>query len=255
VITLAKSQRMVVISDLHLGNPFSSVRNKTVRFIRWAAAQGYDFCINGDGFEVAQVSVARMGRDVPDVLQALRDAVAKGVSVYYVVGNHDIVFEHFLADWGGFKLAPFLNVHCDSGRFRVEHGHLYDPFFVKSPRMYEFCTWLGGFALALHPSIYRLWIAFERAKSRLRVLRRGGIVGEPAAFFGAASELAARGFDGVIFGHTHHVGQARLPLEAVYLNPGSWMLGSTYVKIEKGRAELCQFSDPTASAGGERHVG
>jgi UDP-2,3-diacylglucosamine pyrophosphatase LpxH len=239
MITKAETEKMVVISDLHLGNPFSSVRRRTVEFIDWAAAHGYDICINGDGFEVAQVSLRRFTHDVPEVLQALRAAISRGRQVYYVVGNHDIVFEHFLLDWSGFKLAPFLNVTCGEGRIRVEHGHLYDPFFVASPRLYEFCTWVGGLMLAVHPSLYRAWIRFEKLKSRFR--RGANIQGESKRFFESAAKIEARGFDSVVFGHTHHMGQSTLPLGGVYLNPGSWMLSNHYVKIEGGQAKLDYF--------------
>jgi len=243
MITRADSPRMVVISDLHLGNPFSSVRRRTVSFIHWAAANGYDICVNGDGFDVAQVSLGRFTHDVPEVLQALRGAIDKGSAVYYVVGNHDIVFEHFLIDWGGFKLAPFLNVRCGNLRVRVEHGHLYDPFFVLSPRLYDFCTWLGGLALALHPSLYRSWIRFERLRSRF-TRKRGmsGIEGEPLSFFESAGRIEARGFDAVVFGHTHHTGWAELPLGGRYINPGSWMLSPHFVKIEDDKTELVNFA-------------
>lgn len=239
MITQIETKKMIVISDLHLGNPFSSIKSKTVRFIDWAAKEGYDICLNGDAFEVAQVSFQRLALDVPEVLQALKRAMQKGTRVFYVVGNHDIVFEHFLNDWGGFKLAPFLNIRCEDGRYRVEHGHLYDPFFVRSPRLYEFCTWLGGFALKLHPSIYRLWILFEKTKSKLRA-KSNAIPGEPPSFPSAAKEILRRGFDCVVFGHTHHRGRMNFD-EGLYLNPGSWMISSTYVKIEGGKAELCEF--------------
>jgi UDP-2,3-diacylglucosamine pyrophosphatase LpxH len=244
MITEISSDRLVVLSDLHLGNPFSHARRSTVELIEWASREGCDICVNGDGFDVAQVSMAKLIRDVPEVLQALRNARARGSRVYYVVGNHDIVFEHFLADWGFFQLAPFLNVNCAGARFRVEHGHLYDPFFVRFPRLYDFCTWLGGFLLKVHPSLYRAWIGFEKMKGRLRRRAGGsvpGIVGEPAAFFGAAARLETRGFDGIVFGHTHHAGSAPLPLGGIYLNPGSWMLGSKYVLIANGAAELRDF--------------
>jgi len=236
VITRIRSKRMVVISDLHIGNPFSGVRRKTVDFIHWASSSGYDICLNGDGFDVAQVSLSRLTQDLPEVLQALKNAAARGRSVYYVVGNHDILFEHFLNDWGGVQLAPFLNVDCGAARFRVEHGHLYDPFFIAYPRLYDFSTWLAGFALKVHPSLYRSWIAFEKFMGRKR-----GIAGERASFLCAAAKLEERGFDGVVFGHTHHRGVARLPLGGAYLNPGSWMLSSTYVTIENGVAELREF--------------
>ncbi len=244
MITQVTSPKMVVISDLHLGNPFSCVRRRTVDFIHWAAREGYDICVNGDGFDVAQVSLGRFTHDVPEVLQALKTAILAGRSVYYVVGNHDIVFEHFLIDWGGFKLAPFLNVKCGDLRVRVEHGHLYDPFFVASPRLYDFFTWLGGLLLALHPSLYRAWIRFERLKSRFS--RRSGvpaIPGESPSFFESASKIESRGFDAVVFGHTHHTGSAQLPLGGRYINPGSWMLSPHFVIIEGELVTLSNFGD------------
>lgn len=241
MITRIATDRLAIVSDLHLGNPFSDVRAKTVAFVDWVSREGFDLCINGDGFEVTQLSFSRVSRDVPDVLRALKMAMQRGTKVYYVVGNHDIVFEHFLNDWGGFKLAPFLNVESGSRRYRVEHGHLYDPFFVSSPRLYDFCTWMGGFLLKVHPRFYRLWIRFERLRSRLRAERERGIIGEHPNFLAAASELEARGFDGVVFGHTHHGGRVELPGGGWYLNPGSFMLSSNFVKIVEGRLELSSF--------------
>ena len=242
MITSVEIRNLIIVSDLHLGNPFSRVKEKTVRFIEWIAENRLDLCINGDGFEITQVALTRVASDVPEVLQALKAAMKKGVNVYYVVGNHDIFFEHFLNDWGGFKLAPFLNVQSGNGRFRVEHGHIYDPFFVKYPKLYELSTWLGGFALKVHPALYRLWIEFEKVKGRFRVWRNKGIVGEPSSFQAAAREITARGFDGIVFGHTHHSGDVSLDGGGRYVNPGSWMLSDNYVKITDGKLELCQFN-------------
>jgi len=235
---------MVVVSDLHLGNPFSQVKTKTIAFIEWASENGYDLCINGDGFEITQVSLKRVASDVPEVLQALKSAMKKGVNIFYVVGNHDIFFEHFLSDWGGFKLAPFLNVHNAGCRFRVEHGHLYDPFFVRYPRLYELGTWFGGFALKIHPSLYKLWIWFEKNRSRFLFWQKRGIAGEPESFRKAASEIQQRGFDGIVFGHTHHTGELSLQDGGKYINPGSWMLCSSFVKIEEGVLSLCEYPHP-----------
>ena len=135
MITEIRDQKLVVISDLHLGNPFSQAKKSTVEFFYWAAANGYDIVINGDGFEIAQVSFAKIARDVPEVFHAIKSFTNRGRNVYYVIGNHDIVMEHFLNDWGGFKMAPFLNVWSGDKRIRVEHGHLYDPAFVNNPEL------------------------------------------------------------------------------------------------------------------------
>ena len=245
MITDIVADRLAVISDLHLGNPFSRAKHNTLDFVYWLAQNNYDLCINGDGFEIAQVSFKKLARDVPEVLHALKSLTQKGRNVYYVVGNHDIVFENFLNDWGGFKVAPFLNVWSGTQRIRIEHGHLYDPFFVRSPEMYEFLTWVAGFALTVHPNLYRLWIQFEKFKSKFVWKSKGhGIEGEHQAFMEAATELSERGFDHIVFGHTHHVGQVDLGNGKHYYNPGSWLMGTTYVGIDRGQLSMNVWERP-----------
>jgi UDP-2,3-diacylglucosamine pyrophosphatase LpxH len=250
MITTIRDRKLVVISDLHLGNPFSRAKSSTIEFFHRAAAEDYDIVINGDGFEIAQVAFSKIAKDVPEVFHAIKSFTARGKQIYYVIGNHDIVLENFLNDWGGFKMAPFLNVWSGDLRIRIEHGHLYDPFFVKHPEMYEFLTWLAGFPLKLSPRLYELWIAFERFKSRhFWKPSSDGIAGEHAAFREAAIELASRGFDVVVFGHTHHAGEAPLPSGCRYFNTGSWLMGTPFVLIENGRVELKTWTrDQIASA-------
>jgi predicted phosphodiesterase len=91
--------------------------------------------------------------------------------------------------------------------------------------------------LALHPGAYRLWIGLEKFRARLRATRTG-ILGEPPEFAQAADELCHRGFDTVIFGHTHHRGQVDLGQGRRYLNTGSWLLSSDYVEIDSGKVDL-----------------
>ena len=232
---------MVVISDLHLGNPFSRARDKAIRFVRWASSQGFDVCINGDGLEIAQASFSKMATDLPEIARAIRDVNRAGRSVYYVVGNHDILLEHFLEDWGRLTVAPFLNITSGQTRIRIEHGHLYDPFFVKHPRLYEVLTRTGGLALKINPSLYKLWIWFERLRAYRRS-RRTGIVGEPPEFAEAAYELSRRGFDAIVFGHTHHLGEVALENGGRYFNPGSWLLSSHFVEIDAGRVTMKSWS-------------
>ncbi len=237
MITQIRSDRMVVISDLHLGNPFSTQSRRVYAFLRWAAREGFDVCINGDGLEIAQSSFAKMTTEIPEFLRALSDVRKMGREVFYVVGNHDIALEHFLDDWGMLKASPFLNLTSGGKRIRIEHGHLYDPFFVQHPHLYEFLTRLGAIPLRIFPRSYRLWIRFERWKSGRRA-KRTGITGEPREFAIAAAEIARRGFDTVIFGHTHHAGQVDLDDGGKYLNPGSWLLTPHYVEIRDGETAL-----------------
>ncbi|NDF15610.1 UDP-2,3-diacylglucosamine diphosphatase, partial [bacterium] len=137
MITSIQSERLVVISDLHLGNPFSHAKRKVLPFLKWAAQERFDVCINGDGLEIAQASFRKIAFDVPEFFRLLGEFKRAGREVYYVTGNHDIALEHFLEDWGMMKVSPFLNVHSSGKRIRIEHGHIYDPFFVRYPALYE----------------------------------------------------------------------------------------------------------------------
>ncbi len=237
MITTIRSERLLVISDLHLGNPFSNAKKQVLPFLKWAAQEKYDICINGDGLEIAQASFSKVAFEVPEFFRVLGEFKRAGREVYYVTGNHDIALEHFLEDWGVMKVSPFLNVTSGNTRIRIEHGHIYDPFFVKHPVAYERLTHLGGLFLKIHPELYRLWISFERFTSKLRA-KKTGIIGEKPEFREAALELSRRGFDAIVFGHTHHPGESKLETGSLYLNPGSWMLTPHYVSIDSGAVKL-----------------
>ncbi len=236
-----KSEKLVVISDLHLGNPFSRAKRRVIPFLRWASQNGYDICINGDGLEIAQASFQKIAFEVPEFFRILGEIRRKGREIYYVTGNHDIALEHFLEDWGVMKVSPFLNIASGDKRIRVEHGHIYDPFFVKFPRLYDFLTHFSGLLLKIHPKIYKLWIALERLRSRMRA-KKSGIIGEHPSFKEAAYELSRRGFDAIIFGHTHHPGEFVLETGSHYYNAGSWMLTPHYVLVEGGSVSLKEWT-------------
>ncbi len=60
MITNLASEKMVIISDLHFGNPFSSTTNVALKFIKWATDQNFDICINGDCIEMALCMIPSM---------------------------------------------------------------------------------------------------------------------------------------------------------------------------------------------------
>ena len=89
MITTIRSPKMVIISDLHMGNPFSKTTRQTLRFLKWAAGEGFDICINGDGLEMAQGSIRKMAEEMPDVIRTIKDITRQGKQIYYIVGNQD----------------------------------------------------------------------------------------------------------------------------------------------------------------------
>ncbi len=234
----AAEERLFVISDLHLGNPSSTTRSRLVEFLEYARLTGTSVCINGDGFEMLQTSFSRLSADAVPVLNALRRLIREGNRVYYLVGNHDISLEHFLEDWLFTQIAPFLNLRSGDSLIRIEHGHLYDPWFVRNPKGYEIGARVLGLALLVHPDVYSLY-----AKSQARAAkRRKGIPPDEVA----ADMLLARGFDTVIFGHTHNALDIQVE-NGHYVNSGNWLQGSSYVEIDQGKVELKKWISWNAS--------
>jgi UDP-2,3-diacylglucosamine pyrophosphatase LpxH len=253
----AAEERLVVVSDLHLGNPASSARTRLVAFLDHIRDTGASVCINGDGFDMLQTSFSRLAADAIPVLNRLKALQADGRNIYYVVGNHDIVLEHFLEEWSLCRLSPFLNLRSGDRRIRIEHGHLYDPFFARSPTLYGIATHLARYALFAVPDIYELWAKAQRRLQDARHRRAdlAGTAGDdnhrPISFVGspyheAASMILRRGFDAVVFGHTHLAEMVTLP-EGLYVNSGNWLSDTTYVEITNGELVVRTWDNAAVS--------
>ena len=250
MITNVREERLLVVSDIHLGNHFLDRADSFLRFLSMVSESDYSLCVNGDGIDILQTSLLRMTRDLSQGLHSFARLMGAERRLYYLIGNHDIVLEHFLDDFRMIRLAPFLNVKSGDKRFRVEHGHLYDPKFVVNPDRYFQLTRLAGLALRIHPSLYRLhdfekrvraWFRARRMSEEDKAIER--IEGEHPSFLDAVNELTSRGFDAVVFGHTHHHGQVTLGDGAMYFNTGSWFHEPHYVKIDHGDIEMVPWKD------------
>jgi len=237
------SERMIVISDLHIGNPFSTAKRKLGQFLRHCSDEGYDLCINGDGFEILQASFGVLARDSIGVLADLRDLMRAGRRVFYVIGNHDIALEHLLQSTYAQQISPFLNVLSGGQRIRVEHGHLYDPSFIKHPLFYEALTRAAGPLLHVYPDAYRAWSGYQRWKDRWTRERAKSHL-EASVYYEAADRILRRGFDTVIFGHTHKAEAVEMGDGKRYINSGNWLRGENYVEIDRGAVTLKRWGAP-----------
>ena len=229
-------ERMLVVSDLHLGNPVSTARSRLMDFLHEARVGGWSICINGDGFDLLQSRRRRLASDATAVIGALKHHMDAGLSAYYVVGNHDIQLEHFLENLIFTSIAPFLNVHSADARIRVEHGHLYDPWYSRSPSGYAALTRVAGLGRAAVGDVYSRfsrWQASGRGRSAT-----GSRTARP--YLEGAEIVLERGFDAVIFGHTHHSDDATVRGGRV-VNSGNWMHDSTFVRIDHGEVTLARW--------------
>jgi len=248
VNTTVTEDRLLVISDVHIGNALHRPRRQFLDFIHFAFENRYSVCINGDGVDIAQLSLPRLNADLVPSLRFFMRFGETGRSIYYTVGNHDIALEHFLSDMGRMQVVPFLNVHSGDLRVRVEHGHMYDGMFLKFPRTYFAFMAIGHMAIGVSPGFYDWLHRFNLgfigvAEKILAGLGMGGdsegsisgIEGERGCFGQAALDVGMRGFDVVVMGHTHLPGHKVFEEGIHYYNTGSWFSNPWCVAISHGR--------------------
>jgi UDP-2,3-diacylglucosamine pyrophosphatase LpxH len=245
MIVDVREEQLLIISDTHIGSFFCDARRGMVRVFEYACANGYNVCINGDGIDVLHTSLPKIVHETADLLRDFRRVAEDAdITIYYTIGNHDIILEHYLADWGSLRLVPFLNVSSGDKRIRVEHGHLYDPFFLRHPDMQDALTRFGGLICRIYPPWYHWYKIYGVLKYQYlgKLVGKNGVStsgvmqkGENPSYIEAAEELARRGFDAVIFGHTHNPGVLPLNNEkARYMNTGSWFGQPYFVQINHG---------------------
>jgi UDP-2,3-diacylglucosamine pyrophosphatase LpxH len=267
VKTTVREERLLVVSDVHMGNRLHRPRRTFTEFAQFALDHSYSVCINGDGVDLAQLSITQLTSDITPSLALFMRFGENGRRIYYTVGNHDIALEHFLSDTKLMKVVPFLNVYSGDKRIRVEHGHTYDSMFLKFPALYSLFTAIGRLAIGIHPRVYAglhhfnlEWVSFvewvlsgfKTAKTRQAETAspEGGVPGQREVFQVGAENVGMRGFDAVMFGHTHIGGATKLLDGILYFNTGGWFTTPYCVAIDHGRiwfgtlAQLVNGPDP-----------
>ena len=76
--TAVREDRLLVISDVHMGNPLHRPRQAFMDMIRFALDNDYSLCINGDGIDIAQLSVTRLTADLTPSLALLLRFTERG---------------------------------------------------------------------------------------------------------------------------------------------------------------------------------
>jgi UDP-2,3-diacylglucosamine pyrophosphatase LpxH len=263
--TTVRENRMLVVSDVHMGNRLLSTRRAFTQFVQFALENRYSICINGDGIDIVQLSLSQLVSDITPSLGLFLKFGENDLRIYYTVGNHDLALEHFLSDVGRMRMVPFLSVASGDQRIRVEHGHMYDDMFLRFPRIYASFMIIGRLAIGVGPGAYKAmhsfndgfvhfseWLlsGFGLFKKKKEVHAGGSIIGERDCFREGAIASGSRGFDAVVFGHTHSPGSYTIADGVKYYNTGAWFSDPHCVAIDEGKiwfgpvADLVKFGDP-----------
>lgn len=237
-----EEERLFVISDIHIGHPSFKAKTSIIQFLDFVISEDTSLCINGDGIDFLQPSIGNFVSALPDIAGRVIQ-IARKNTVYYVIGNHDTYFEHFLYDIETFKVVPFLNIHSGTKNIRIEHAHIYDDLYIRYPKAYFLIGKWWGYILRISPSLYQTYRFCEKITGTVRVLRK--VSEDPSeekpVFKNAAGLILERGYDVVIFGHTHRIRKLEINPNKFYYNTGSWFDHPHYIEINSGEVKLIDW--------------
>ncbi|MHB8068828.1 MAG: metallophosphoesterase [Desulfobaccales bacterium] len=244
--TQVKEDHLCVISDLHLGNPAFLKRDYLKSFLKFVSNKGSSLCINGDGIDLLQYSTDNLVRDIHSAINSVKAIISRGSKkIYYVLGNHDIYLEQYLAKFGIFSFAPFLDVVSGGQRIHIEHGHRYDQRFQHFPGLYHHLSKILGKLLVISPKFFHLFFKIEwffHTLKNKKINGRHSTMVEAPVNFSAARKLFARGFDIVILAHTHLHGLQVLEDGKILANAGAWTSDKIhYLEIKQGSISLKEW--------------
>jgi len=222
------------ISDAHLGFDDPEVERRRehelVSFLDWILPQAEILFIVGDLFDFWFEYGSVIPRKHFQIVFALHRLRRAGVSIQYVMGNHDGWAETFFPDELGIPMhAEPVTPTLRGKRFYIGHG---DGFakkdvgyrimkkVIRNPMAVRMYKWL-------HPDVaFRTALFFSRLSRNHRPIRDRD--DEYAAF---AKALFSQGFDHVVLGHTHRP-FTLTDSGHTYINTGDWMNHFTFGRFD-----------------------
>lgn len=217
----------VVLSDLHLWDPDEPRYRAALRFLREVPREVDLVVVLGDLFDFWIAANELLAERFADVIAALAALRARGATVLYCEGNHDLYLEpHFGAAMGLDTFTGERLVTVAGRVVNLSHGDLVNPH----DRGYLFLRWLLRTPLVrwlerVAPAEVAVAIG-ERAsrKSRGFTARKSDPIRELSHAY--ARERIERGADVVVIGHTHQPERTELTAaggrKGLYLNTGYW---------------------------------
>ncbi len=150
--------RTVFVSDIHLGTKISQA-DAFLDFLRDNEFER--IYLVGDIIDMSAIKRNFYWNEkFNTVLQKLLRLARKGNSVVYVIGNHDIYLEFFLAEhFGNVELKErTVHVTADGVKCLVMHGHQFDGVIKKMGWLY----WLGDTMYDIALFLNRILNIFRR---------------------------------------------------------------------------------------------
>lgn len=230
----------IFVSDAHIRRDNSYRARVFRKFLQDIGPKIDHLFILGDLFEFWFEYRIVFPKDYFKTLALLYNLIQKGITVHYILGNHEVMTGSLLTDFGFHIHRDFTVQNIDGKQVYIAHGHKVDRRFWTTAwemlltsdlnhRLYEL----------LHPDIgvfLAQGIAYLSRKQR-RSPYRASLLLERFA----RSKLA--NVDVVILAHSHVPMFRKYSNEKYYINTGNWVTDFSYGVIENNRIAL-QYYKP-----------
>lgn len=157
--------KSLFLSDIHLGTAVCQA-DKLLEFLKTLETEdGYKterLFLVGDiiDFEAMSKGYKGWSKSHTTVVQKFLRMSRKGVKIYYVLGNHDILLRYVNGwNFGDIEIIERFEEDTPTGKTLILHGHQYDGFVKSIPLLY----WIGDNA-------YMFMLFVNKWYNRLRKL-------------------------------------------------------------------------------------
>ena len=227
---------VLVVSDTHLGAVPDSTERAFRNFLEQEAPAASGLLINGDLFDFWFEYRTVIPRRHYRVLAALATLVEKGVTVWFVGGNHDA--------WGGSFLEREVGIRVLSGQVTMElagrrtliaHGDGVgqgDLGYRALKRVIRHPVTVGAFRL-IHPD-WGAWIAERVSTTDEKAIpadRSGLTRAEPIRAWARERLRQDPALQLVLAGHSHVPEIEEVAPGRYYVNSGDWVRHRSYLLI------------------------
>lgn len=235
--------RVFFLSDLHLSDGKSPSTRRFEKFLRTELAGGDLLILGGDIFDLFVGNKEVFRRRFEGVLAAIGGLRDRGISIYYLEGNHDFHLAGVFSPEVNLAADAF-SVNVNNRDIWVAHGDLIDP----DDRGYRFLRWFTRLAPLrwLVRALPGAWIdGIGRRSShesrKYNNIERGGSANHERLrrlYLEYAEEKARNGYRHILLGHSHLRDQVSLPDGAEYLNLGISVDSLVYGVLNEGQDQF-----------------
>ena len=239
-------------SDVHLGlGSAASSRERErilLRFLAMVGNQGAEsLYIVGDLFDYWFEYRSVIPRGFTRTIGALAALADAGITVEYVVGNHDFGHRDFFEqEIGAHVYFHDLERTIAGRRCYISHGDgkaFNDTGYRILKRVLR-APLSNALFRFIHPDVGIGTAAYASRRSRDHTAQKnydGEMPGESDGLYAFAERKIAEGYDLVVMGHSHSPRRTDLP-GGTYVNLGTWLNDRSYLVLDNQTLDLRRFA-------------